>query len=282
LARIDPVFITRTIEATPFPSAPNVVASFPHREDWWNRYPALRRADSRNRNINEFEWLYQEQRRRHQDSVLKRLRQIQHRATGRAVLAELRARPSYSVYLFPYEFLPSIDRWGGPSDGVTEALRIPQTRRERARGIKPPGTTFVMRGVAFASTDKPGAVDVFYSDYGCPEKDADGTLLHELVHATRVISGVDRGVPMGGGYGNSEEFYANTVEMIYRSERGQDVSDYAYHPINQASVLRQPKARALLTDLWHTQPSLFLALAQVDTPFNPIRPIADKLLRIDL
>src|SRR5882672_11110395 len=106
---LDPVFITRAIEATPFPSAPNIVVSYPHREDWWNRYRELRRADGRNRNTNEFEWLYQDSKRSYQTSVLKRLRQIEHRATGRAVLAELRARPSYSVYIFPYEFLPSID-----------------------------------------------------------------------------------------------------------------------------------------------------------------------------
>src|SRR6267154_4659198 len=94
LAPNDPVFITRAIEAKPFPSAPNVVVSYPHREDWWHRYPALRRAGSRNHNIDEFEWLYQDSKRAHQESVLKRLRQIQHRATGRAVLAELRTRPS--------------------------------------------------------------------------------------------------------------------------------------------------------------------------------------------
>ena len=87
---------------------------------------------------------------------------------------------------------------------------------------------------------------------------------------------------MGGSYGNNEEFYANTIEMIYRSERGLDVFDYVGHPISQASVLKQPKARAFLTDLRHAQPSLFLALAKVDAPFNPIRPIADQLLRIDL
>jgi hypothetical protein len=279
---LDPVFITRAIEAMPFPSAPSVVASFPHREDWWNRHRALRRAGSRNHNIDEFQWLYQEQRRRHQDSVLKRLRHIKHWATGRAVLAELRARPSYSTYIFPWDFLPSIDR-GDPGDlGMTEALRIPQTRRERARGIKPPGTKFLVRGVSYASLDKPGAVDVFYSDYRCKEGEADGVLLHELVHAMRVISGVDRGVPMGRGYGNTEEFYANMIEMIYRSEVGLHVFDYAGHPINQASVLHQPRARALLADLRHTQQSLFLALAQVEADFNPIRPIAEKLLTIDL
>jgi hypothetical protein len=282
LAPHDPVFLTRKIEATPFPSAPNVVISYPHREDWWHRYPALRRAGSRHHNINNFEWLYQEQRRRHQDSVLKRLSHIKHWATGRAVLAELRARPSYSVCIFPYEFYPSIDGDGRDDLGLTQALAIPQTRRERARGIKPLGTNFHVRGVSSASMDRPGAVDVFYSDYRCEESDADGTLLHELVHAMRVISGVFHQSRMGGGYHDAEEFYANTIEMIYRSERGQDIFDYAYHPIDQALVLKRPQARALITALCHKQMSLCIALAQVDADFNPIRPIAEKLLTIDL
>ena len=279
---LDPVFITRAIEAAPFPSAQNVVVSYPHREDWWNRYRALRRADGRKRNIDEFEWLYQDSKRAYQMSVLKRLGQIQLRATGRAVLAELRARPSYSVCIFPYEFLPSIDWRDRDALGLTEALQIPQTRSERARGIKPLGTKYQVRGVYSASMDKPGAVDVYYTDYRCEESEADGTLLHELVHAMRVLSGAHHHFKMGGGYHNSEEFYANTIEMIFRSERGQDVYDYAGHPITQASVLKQPRARAFLTDLRHAQPSLFLALARVEAPFNPIRPIADQLLRIDL
>ena len=257
MARIDPVFITRTIEATSFPSAPNVVISFPHREDWWNRYPALRRAGPRN----QFEWLYQEQRRRYQDNMLKRLRNIQHCATGRAVLAELRARPSYSVCIFPWDFLPSIDWEYRDELGLVDPLPIPQTRRERARGIKPPGTTkFPVRGMYSASLEKPGAVDVFYTDYRCEESEADGVLLHELVHASRIISGVFRYSLMGGGYGNNEEFYANMIEMIYRSERRLHVFDYVGHPIDQASVLRLPKARELITDLCRRQMSLCNAL----------------------
>ena len=279
---LDPVFITRAIEATPFPSVPNVVASFPHREDWWNRYPALRKEGGRNRTIDEFEWLYQEQRHRHPDGVLKRLRHIQHRATGRAVLAELRARRSYSVCIFPWDFYPSIDGDRRDYLGLTQALAIPQTRRERARGIKPRGTQFQARGVSWASMDKPGAVDVFYSDFRCEEDEADGTLLHELVHAMRVISGVFHQTSMGGGYKDTEEFYANTIEMIYRSERGQDIFDYAGHPIDQALVLKRPQARALITALCHKQMSLCIALAQVKADFNPIRPIAEKLFRIDL
>src|SRR5882724_10751674 len=201
-----PVFITRAIEATPFPSAPNVVVSYPHREDWWNRYPALRREGGRKRNIDEFEWLYQDSKRSYQESVLKRLRKIQHWATGRAVLAELRARPSYSVCIFPWDFLPSIDRKSRDALGLVEALQIPQTPRERARGIKPPGTKYHERGVYSASMDRPGAVDVFYTDYRCEESEADGVLLHELLHASRVTSGVFHQSRMGGGYRNSEEF----------------------------------------------------------------------------
>jgi hypothetical protein len=284
MAANDPVFITRAIEAAPFPSAPNVVISYPHREDWWHRYPALHRAGSRKRTIDEFEWLYQDSKRAYQESVLKRLRKIQHWATGRAVFAELRARPSYSVCIFAWDFLPSIDWKDRDAQGLTEPPGIPQTRTERARGIKPSGTKFQVRGVGFASFDKPGSVDVFYTDYRCEESDADGVLLHELVHAARLISGVNHDHPskMRGGYPNSEEFYANTIEMIYRSETGLNVTDYKNHPIDQASVLRHPRERALLTALRHEQPSLFLALARVDAPFNPIEPIAKQLLTIDL
>lgn len=283
MARIDPVFITRAIEATPFPLAPNVCVSFPHREDWWNRFPALHRAhNGRMRTIDEFQMDYRDEKLSHQESVMKRLNHLKRRATGRAVFAELRARRSYSVHIFPYAFLPSLDGDGRDALGITDTLNIPQTRWERAHGIEPPGTQFHMRGVYWASMDKPGAVDVFYSAERCEESDADGTLLHELVHAMRVLSGAHHQRKMGRGYHNSEEFYANTIEMIFRSERGQNVVDYAWHRIDQASVLKQPMARALITDLCHRQMSLCIALAQVEADFNPIRAIAEKLFVIDL
>ena len=62
------------------------------------------------------------------------------------------------------------------------------------------------------------------------DSDADGVLLHELVHASRMMSGADESCTVEGGYGNSEEFYANTIKMIYRSETGLPVYDYKYCP----------------------------------------------------
>jgi hypothetical protein len=277
VARSDPVFITREIETAPFPSAPNVVVAFPHREDWWNRYPALRTAYGRKHTIDQFEWLYRDEKRLYQQMLFKRLGTIGHSATGRAVFTELRMRPSYSVYIFPWDFIPSIDGHNPTDLGETERTPLP---RGGGRGVKAP--KHLVRGWSFPSLDKPGSVDVFYSDERCEVYDADGVLVHELAHAMRVMSGAHHKSKMRRGYPNSEEFCANTIEMMYRSERGLAVTDYRYHSIDQASVLKDPQARAFLTELRYKQYSLFLALAKVDAPFNPIRPIADKLLTIDL
>jgi hypothetical protein len=118
---------------------------------------------------------------------------------------------------------------------------------------------------------------VFYTPRRAAESDADGSLLHELVHAMRFMSGVFRYSPMGGGYGNNEEFYANTIEMIYRSEKGLPIYDYKYNPLDAASLLdAKTMASVVLTDLRVTQPSLFDALAKVNAGFNPIKQLDDQ------
>jgi hypothetical protein len=281
---VDPIYITQTLgEVTPFRLAPNVCVSFPHIKDWWNRWPAMHRQGGRNRTIHEFEHFYRNEKRLHRDGVIDRLNTLSRCATGRAVFAALRGRRDYSVHIFPFEFLPPLDYSSTRNAvGVSEMMRIPQTRFERAHGIKPRGTDFQFRGVSWVSDDRPGAVDIFYSEDLCGEDGADGTLLHELVHAMRSIWGLDRETGMRGGYPNSEEFYANTIEGIFRSGRGQAVYDYMWHPTNQEKVLKNPMARTLITKLCHQQMSLCNALAQVKADFNPIRPIAEKLFTIDL
>jgi hypothetical protein len=288
LALFDPVSITREIEATPFPFARNVVIAYPHREDWKKLYKPqpLRMPDARGiyRNVDAFESRYQDMKRDHEDKVLKCLGMIQRWAAGRAVLAELRAWRSFSVYIFPFDFLPS-DDWKHRRDetlgAITEPITLPQTAVERARGTKPPGTQFCTNGACFADPDsRTGkSADVFFTARRFADGYGDSALLHELVHAMRLISGVQRTFPMGGGYHNTEEFYANTIEMIYRSERGLPLYDYKWRPLDTASFL-DPKTMAtvVLIDLLVAQPSLFDALAHVNADFNPIKQL-DELRR---
>jgi hypothetical protein len=280
---VDPIYIKGTLgEVAPFPSAPNVCVSYPNLQDWWNRFPQLHKLHGHKRTMIDLKPLYEDQKRTHRESVMRRLRRIRRWETGKAVFAELRARRDYSVHIFPFAFVPSIDGDVRDSLGITDQLYIPQTRWERAHGIKPRGTKFHARGVYWSDGDQPSAADIYFSEEMCKEIEADGVLLHELVHALRKISGLDIAAEMRGGYPNSEEFIANTIEMIFRSERGQRIFDYVGHPIDQASVLKRPMARTLITVLCHRQMSLCLKLSQVDADFNPIKPIAEKLFVIDL
>ena len=277
MALFDPVSITREIEATPYAHARNVIIAYPHFEDWKKLYKPLplRMPDARGiyRNVDAFESRYRDMKHDHEKNVLKCLGMIQERAAGRAVLAELRAWSAFSVYIFPFDFLPSDDWSADPekrAGALTEPITLPQTAAERARGTRPPGMQ-CKNGACWASLQGSKSVDVFYTARRTNESRADGWLLHELVHAMRFISGVFRSSPMGGSYGNSEEFYANTIEMIYRSEKGLPVYDYKYRPINAASFLEKNMATVLLTDLRVAQQSLFDALAQVNADFNPIK-----------
>jgi hypothetical protein len=287
MALFDPVSITREIEATPFAYARNVVIAYPHFEDWKKLYKPqpLRMPDARGiyRNVDAFESRYQDMKRDHEKNVLKQLRRIQGWPAGRAVFAELRAWLAFSVYILPFDFLPigdwRFDKSGLLVGAITEPITLPQSAAERARGKTPRGTQVCARGACWAAPDSPAgkSADVFYTARRFPDQDTDGALLHELVHAARLISGAQRTVPMGGGYGNTEEFLANTIEMIYRSEKRLPIYDYDHIPFDAASFL-DPKTMAsvVLTDLRVAQSSLFDALAHVDAPFNPIKQLDDQ------
>jgi hypothetical protein len=287
LALFDPVSITREIEATPFAHARNVVIAYPHFEDWKKLYKPrpLRMPDARGiyRNVDAFESRYQDMKRGHENNVLKQLRRIQGWAAGRAVLAELRTRPAFSAYIFPFDFLPSDDWSADPEKraaALTEPMTLPQTAAERARGTTPPSMK-CKNGACWASLQGPKSVDVFYTARRFRDENADGALLHELVHAMRFIWGVFRYFPMGGSYGNNEEFYANTIEMIYRSDKGLPIYDYNHRPFDAASFL-DPKTMAsvVLTDLRVKQQSLFDALAKVNADFNPIKQLDDETRKL--
>jgi hypothetical protein len=110
----------------------------------------------------------------------------------------------------------------------------------------------------------------------------DDVLLHELVHALRMVSGVEYGQPVtgGGGYGNQEEFLAVLVTNMYRSNKNLPLFDYNLNPIDAKTFLDKrisPSPRQLIRRLRDSQPSLFAALKSVQAPFNPVKQFFDEL-----
>jgi hypothetical protein len=204
---------------------------------------------------------------------------MQAQAASRAVLAEL-SRPSFSVYVLPFEFRP-------PDEGKTpgakaESIWVPQTAAERANNVMPPGTAVCRNGWCRPDRAKtPQSVDVFFTSARFSGTDADGVLVHELVHASRYIWGVLDPRPMGRGYGNTEEFFASVIEMIYRSEKKLPLHDYNWGPLDPGKFFDpEENARTAIYDLRDSQGSLFRALADVDAAFNPVKVVRDELRRI--
>jgi hypothetical protein len=281
LALFDPVSITRAIEAKPFAGAPNIVIAYPQRDDWMKLYrpQPLRMPDAQGiyRNVDAFDARYLDMKRHHENTVLKRLCMIQDKAAGRAVIAELKSHPSFSVYILPFDFMPSGD-WAIGIGAVTETLTMLQTPAERTRGATPAGTQYCKNGACRADMESRtgNSVDVFYTASRATDSQADGWLLHELVHAARMMAGVFQFSQIGGSYGNQEEFYASTIEMIYRSEKKLPVYDYHYQPFDPAKFLQHNRAIVLLSDLRTKQPSLYDALTKVNAQFNPIKQIEDQ------
>ncbi|HXQ08502.1 MAG TPA: hypothetical protein VN831_27580 [Bradyrhizobium sp.] len=74
------------------------------------------------RNVDAFDQRYQDMKHDHQKNVLKCLGMIHERAAGRAVLAELRARPAFSVYIFPFA-LAKVDAGFNPIKQLDEQRR---------------------------------------------------------------------------------------------------------------------------------------------------------------
>jgi hypothetical protein len=104
---------------------------------------------------------------------------------------------------------------------------------------------------------------------------AEDTLVHELTHAGRYKLGiVYRGAKVRDI--EYEEFIANLIENIFRSERGAAPLDYLGRPINPKTFLI-PEIRKVISELSRPdigQPALFRQLAHIQCNFNPIRDVA--------
>ena len=217
---------------------------------------------------------------RHRVSVQKQLDTISSGPIGKAVLAEIGASPANFVNILPHDFLPQ-HYWGGRilADTIARSVVLELDRGAKFCADVPNHGRVCGYGLG------PGGggsnVDIFYSSLRTNEvQGADEVLLHELVHASRKARGIVNYIPMNGGFGDQEEFLANLVENMYKSQSGKDLYDYGGTRIDPARFLDSkwnPSPRALL-GLWRTkQPTLFTALARVKAPFNPIHQYAPSL-----
>lgn len=125
--------------------------------------------------------------------------------------------------------------------------------------------------------------------FGGPGYLPDEILLHELVHAQRQISGIDRDISLAktslSAFENEEEFFSVLVANVYISETGRTSptpglsrlrSDHFAGALpdgedNDLVQLLDLDYIRLIKKYCDQHPKLSHALANVDTPFNPFR-----------
>jgi len=315
--------ITQAVVATPYPPAPSIWIAYPGLFDWVQLYDKKTRVITRpsfsisfalkllrdanqshdkeqvDRINRQISLQYMNMKSDHEKQVWDQLDAIKWWLTGQAVFAELSARPSYSVMIFPFDFLPT-DEWRADTIAATLPVRLPTTALDRLRhdfipfdmtplpplypemAARLKGTQVCEKGrggiACFAATGTGSSVDIFFTpgNHKGPGS-ADQDLLHELVHASRIIRGLWDPRSVSGGYKEQEEFLAITVENIYGSEKGRPPRDHQQRPIDAASFLdtnMNPTPRQLLALLQTQQPSLFAALAGIQTQlFNPVQQV---------
>ena len=141
---------------------------------------------------------------------------------------------------------------------------------ERTRRIKP--------FVPLLKVEAPGPHIFFTASRvaGSGNQSADEVLLHELVHAARCMRGLLMMRPMNGGYGNQEEFLAQVIENIYRSEKGRAPTNYGGGPMpNPSGFLDSPinPSPRLAIGSLRSNPVLWSEIVKCNARFNPVRQV---------
>jgi hypothetical protein len=283
----DPISETPTTISSP--NAPNVSVAYPTFNDWLGLYDfhkTLNGGDAAKR------VLFNDMKRGHEHTVLELLNLVSKQSTGRSVLAEIMLAPTREVRILPFDFMAS-SSWSFHVGAETSPW-ILQNAWLKDAPIAGAGAT----GERFAIEDgKTGRLevgrgtgsgsDIFFSaNRYRGAKQADETLLHELVHASRMARGVQYHMPVNGGYGDLEEFLAVTVANMYRAQLRRPLRDYQFREIKAADFLNSnlsPTAGLLLAYMRNKQKSLFERLAALDdAPFNPMKQVketSDALIR---
>ena len=264
---------------TDCPNCPNVKIAYPTFDDWVALYDVnktLSGGEAQNR------IRYRDMKRTHEHGVLASLALLSKQSTGRAVLVEIMMGPLQEVRILPYDFMRAADLFNTGAETSASNYVAASAKGLPIAGHDYSGKQYV---ITDADTGRPelgtgdgSSADIFFSPgryHGA--KKAEETLLHELVHASRMVRGVSYDMPVSAGYGNLEEFLAVTIANMYRAQVGRPLRDYQFNVIQAASFLDsrlRPTVRLLLGYMRSKQKSLYNRLADLDTsdtPFNPMR-----------
>jgi len=247
----------------------NIMISYPTEQDWRNLYDRLI--------VHDFS-LFTDMRRSHQRSVSKQLDIINSKTVGRAVLSELRAA-AQEVLIYPYDFQDLVDwRMNTPTFrtlGITKSYDPSHSHR---RGVPLCGKDQVShQAVCYAAEGGGAWTHIFFTASRVTGTETpDEVLLHELVHAARYTRGLIFNFPMSGGYKNEEEFLAQTVTNIYRSEKGRRPLNYGGAPMDNPNAFLDsdlsPPPATVIGNL-RNNPALWAQLVDLHTRFNPVRQV---------
>lgn len=246
----------------------NVVIAYPSLGDWNRLYQPGRIGA-----VRDPQQTYADMLHHHQRTVLAQLDFIHATSSGRALFAELSAAP-HEVLIYPFDFNPSAF-W---KKSNPNSRTIADTTAEHPRHSLRHGLSVCGKSGCFVALGDGGRAQIFYTTSRATGADsADEVLLHELVHAGRQMRGVFNKFAMTGGYKNQEEFVAELVENIYRSEKGRPPIEYGGAPLTNPGAFLDsgisPPPRTVIAGLRSDEPGLFAALAQIKTPFNPVRQV---------
>ncbi len=260
--------------------ASKIVISYPSYDDWRRVYDPSDQF-KRHNDQRYGPATHRSMRHDHERSVSRQLDVIFCSATGKAVLGELNIGPPWTVMIYPFELAPLSEYQKMLQGGFTAAAVTTSAYRDDKSFTSPtlqgvPICGKMLNGiwgcVKTTGTGQGSDVDVYYSTVRGADSlfGPDDMLLHELVHAGRYLHGKMRGRQVSGSYGNQEEFVAQLVQNIYRSEKGRPVYDYGGSPIDGTRFLTR-EAREIVADLKAHQGRFFDALSNVQASFNPIR-----------
>jgi Effector protein len=282
--------VVELLHPKPDSSHENIRIGFPGLEFWMNDFGARKSRDMHSM-LNVTLHQYEQVRQHYLKDVRENLLKLKHYRTGRAVLDEIRTKHHF-VLINPYRPQDEDDQ-----NARTEPLHRADAAPLGMTVLDSDGDVILDGDTAEIGTGKGTNVRVWYSPAMWadrsrgPASAPDEILLHELIHASRQVSGVSRRVRVKK-YDNEEELIAIMIDNIYLSEKNQRIfrGTHAANEDGNHDILRNP--RRFLDNSQHLnippyraiellrmrQPKLYVALAAIGpgpgpgrANFNPIR-----------